>query len=96
MDNTDMTESLMDIREIAITERHAKIFSAFDALPVGDSLILANDHDPRPLYHQLNTKHEGTFAWTYLEEGPDLWRVRILKNAQKPAQKSNCCGNCGG
>jgi uncharacterized protein (DUF2249 family) len=36
-----------------------------------------NDHDPRPLRHQLAAERPDAFEWTYLEEGPDVWRVRI-------------------
>ena len=39
--------------------------------------MLVNDHDPKPLYYQFAAEHEGEFSWGYLEEGPDVWRVRI-------------------
>ena len=36
-----------------------------------------NDHDPRPLYHQLQAEQPGKVGWEYLEQGPEIWRVRI-------------------
>lgn len=40
---------------------------------------LVNDHDPFPLQNQFNFMKRGQFSWDYLQEGPDLWRVRIGK-----------------
>ncbi len=92
-----MSEVLLDAREIQPRERHPRIFATFDQLPVGSSFILANDHDPRPLYYQFDVEREGAFRWTYLEEGPDLWRVRITKTAEVAAAPvDGCCGGgCG-
>ncbi len=70
----------IDARAIPQRERHARIFDAFDRLPVGGSLVLVNDHDPRPLSYQFETKRPGASAWEYLERGP-LWRVRITRSA---------------
>ncbi|MBI2243066.1 MAG: DUF2249 domain-containing protein, partial [Nocardioides sp.] len=58
-------------------ERHPLIFQSFDRLGPGQALRLVNDHDPKPLYYQLDAEHKGEFAWDYLEEGPEVWRVRI-------------------
>lgn len=37
------------------------------------------DHDPKPLYYQFLHEREGLFGWEYLEQGPELWRVRISR-----------------
>jgi uncharacterized protein (DUF2249 family) len=67
------------VRGIAPRERHPLIFNAFDGLSNGQAFILVNDHDPKPLYYQFRFEREGTFTWEYLDEGPDVWRVRIGK-----------------
>ena len=67
----------LDVRVIPPREKHPTIFSTFDALSSGQSLLLINDHDPRPLRYQLLAERPGTFEWTYVEQGPDTWRVRI-------------------
>jgi uncharacterized protein (DUF2249 family) len=59
--------------------RHQHILQQFDELKVQETLHLSNDHDPKPLYYQFLYEREGQFAWNYLEEGPDLWRVEIEK-----------------
>ncbi|HEU4849079.1 MAG TPA: DUF2249 domain-containing protein [Terrimesophilobacter sp.] len=33
--------------------------------------------DPKPLYYQFEAEHTGEFSWDHLEQGPDVWRVRI-------------------
>jgi uncharacterized protein (DUF2249 family) len=69
----------LDVREIPPRERHPRIFALFDALKPGESFVLVTDHDPKPLYYQFQAERPGQVDWTYLEEGPSVWRVRIGK-----------------
>lgn len=69
----------LDVREITPRERHPLIFSSFDQLASGQALRLVNDHDPKPLYYQFMAELPGEVGWEYLEEGPDVWQVRITK-----------------
>ncbi len=75
---TNSTTTL-DVRTIAPRERHPLIFETFDALDPGAALELVNDHDPKPLYYQFQAERPGVVEWTYLEQGPELWRVRIAR-----------------
>lgn len=97
--STDIANTI-DVRTIPPRDRHPLIFSQFDALQPGDALQLVNDHDPRPLYYQFQDRHAGQFDWTYLQAGPDLWRVQIGKTAmaKEDASAGSCCsgGACGG
>jgi uncharacterized protein (DUF2249 family) len=86
----------VDVRTIEPRERHPLIFSTFRALSAGESMELVNDHDPRPLYFQLQAEVPGTFAWNYLEQGPETWRVAITRNAGAVPANDRCCGACGG
>ncbi len=72
----------IDVRSLIPAQRHAKIFQLVDELAPGGSFVLVNDHDPKPLYYQLEAEHPKQFSWTYLERGPDVWRVEIGKLAQ--------------
>ena len=75
-----MTEQQMiDVREIAPRERHPLIFQTFDGLAGGQAFELVNGHDPKPLYYQFMAERPGQLGWEYLEEGPEVWRVRISK-----------------
>lgn len=85
----------IDVRAIPGPERHATIFSAFRALPIGDAIEISNDHDPRPLYHQFQAEAPGNFSWLYLESGPEVWRVSIQKLGRSHGA-GECCGVCGG
>jgi uncharacterized protein (DUF2249 family) len=69
----------IDVRVIPPRERHPAIFQTFDGLRSGESLVIVNDHDPRPLRYQFAAERPDAFEWTYLEEGPDVWRVRIAR-----------------
>lgn len=76
-----MSEAVIDVRTIVPRERHPKIFGAYRDLPPGGSFLLVNDHDPKPLYYQFQAELGGGFEWSYLESGPEVWKVRIAKSA---------------
>ena len=67
----------IDVRTIPPRERHPQIFDLFDGLDQGDAFELVNDHDPKPLFYQFQAERPGQVEWEYLEEGPEVWRVRI-------------------
>lgn len=69
----------LDVRLIPPREKHPTIFRSFDALASGQSLLLVNDHDPRPLRYQLMAERPESFDWAYETNGPDVWRVRITR-----------------
>ena len=71
----------IDVRAMHPRDRHPRIFSTFDALPVGDAIMLINDHDPKPLFYQLQAERPGQVGWTPEEQGPERWVIRIEKLA---------------
>lgn len=92
------TNATVDVRRIAPGERHPLIFSTFDGLKVGAAMELVNDHDPKPVYFQFQSRLPGGFSWTYLEAGPATWRVRIRRLTGAPTGENGCCGSscsCG-
>lgn len=97
---TSTVANLIDLREIAPRNRHSLVFEGFDALKAGEALELVNDHDPVPLRYQLDVRAPGGFAWSPLEAGPDVWRVRIAKvhAVAIPVAADSCCsgGACCG
>lgn len=72
-------KTTLDVRQVPPPQRHPLIFQTFEALQPGEAFVLVNDHDPRPLYYQFRFEREGQFTWEYLEEGPEVWRVRVGK-----------------
>ena len=77
----ETTEPQLDVRTQAPMHRHHLIFDSYERLSPGESFVLVNDHDPKPLYYQFEAEHPGRFTWAYLEEGPEVWRVRIGRPA---------------
>lgn len=76
------SENTVDVRTLVPAQRHAKIFQLVNELAAGSSFVLVNDHDPKPLYYQLEAEYPKQFSWTYLERGPEAWRVEIGKLQQ--------------
>lgn len=73
----DSTVNEVDVRQLIPMKRHEKIFQLVDALVPGTSFVLVNDHDPKPLYYQLDAEYPKQFSWNYVERGPTVWRVEI-------------------
>ncbi len=69
----------LDVRPIPVREKHPTIFARFDALKNGEGFQLVNDHDPIPLFYQFNAERPNQFSWEYVERGPEIWRVNIMK-----------------
>jgi uncharacterized protein (DUF2249 family) len=69
----------LDVRVLPPRDKHPTIFSTFDALASGQSMVLLNDHDPKPLRYQLAAERPESFDWEYEAQGPELWRVRISR-----------------
>jgi uncharacterized protein (DUF2249 family) len=59
--------------------KHKVIFETFDQLKSGEALLLINDHNPIPLRYQFESMYPEGFTWEYLEEGPEVFRVKIGK-----------------
>lgn len=74
-----MSAIKVDVRELAAPQRHPLIMENFHSLEPGQEMELINDHDPKPLYYQFSAEFPDKFAWEYLEEGPETWRVKITK-----------------
>ncbi|RMF92598.1 MAG: DUF2249 domain-containing protein [Nitrospinota bacterium] len=82
------TKTTLDVRPLPPPQRHPLIFQTLDSLQPGESFILINDHDPKPLYYQLHHEREGQFTWEYLEQGPVVWRVRIGRTPEQKEETS--------
>ena len=75
-------EQELDVRSEPPVRRHDLIFATYENLPVGGAFVLVNDHDPKPLYYQFAAERPGEFSWDYLEQGPEVWKVRIGRTAK--------------
>ncbi|MFV0252552.1 MAG: DUF2249 domain-containing protein [Beutenbergiaceae bacterium] len=69
----------LDARAIPHAIRHATIFGALDSLTPGSAMILAAPHNPLPLLAQLEDRAPGAFEISYVEEGPEVWRLQFTR-----------------
>ncbi len=76
---SDTNMNTIDVRPIIPREKHPAIFSMFNSLQPGEAMLLINDHDPKPLYYQMEAENQGQFKWKYVEQGPEVWKVNIKK-----------------
>ncbi len=72
----------VDVRSLMPGHRHERIFQLINELAPGASFILVNDHDPKPLYYQLEAEYPKQFSWTHRERGPEVWQIEIGKLAR--------------
>lgn len=68
-----------DVREMPPMERHKALLDTFDILEPGEGFVLVNDHDPKPLYHELRSTRGDTFDWEYRKQEAQEWKVGIVK-----------------
>lgn len=69
----------IDLRPFPPTERHEMFYKAFADIKPGEAFNFYNDHDPKPLYYQMEVESKEAFSWDYLEEGSEVWKVRVTK-----------------
>ncbi|KXK38163.1 MAG: DUF2249 domain-containing protein [Saprospiraceae bacterium] len=78
-----MVVNEFDVRPYPPTERHEMFYQAFADLRPGEAFEFVNDHDPKPLYYQMEAESKEPFRWEYIEKGPDVWKVRVIKDKDK-------------
>lgn len=71
-----------ELQKIVLPNK-SSILERFDALAVVQSIVVKNTHNMEILRYQLQHDRGNTFAWKYLEQGPNNWRVRITKLGNK-------------
>lgn len=74
-----MLVNSFDIRPYEPAERHERFYKAFADIKVGEAFEFINDHDPLPLYYQMEAESNEPFKWEYVEKGPDVWKVKVIK-----------------
>lgn len=74
----------LDVRAFPTWERHPRVFAAFDALPIGGTLELTSDHEPRPLRYEFDEQRADAFVWDHQMLDEDRWRVTIKRVPKEP------------
>jgi uncharacterized protein (DUF2249 family) len=71
----------LDARQVPHAIRHATIFGALEAVRPGGGLVLVAPHDPLPLLGQIEQRYPGVFEHSYLERGPEAWRLAFVRRS---------------
>jgi uncharacterized protein (DUF2249 family) len=92
-----MADNELDVRQLRKPDKHPTIFAVYADLPVWESFVLVNNHDPKHLHEEFEADHAGSYGWEYLEKGPTVWRIRISKlaSSQLPRILTNTADNAG-
>jgi uncharacterized protein (DUF2249 family) len=61
------------VRDVPPAERHPTIYEAFAALDSGEALTIVNDHEPKPLFYEMQAEVEAFDADGYTVDrvGPE-------------------------
>lgn len=82
-------EKVINVQELEPRLRHQTIFQTFEDLNEGESLVIHNNHDPKPVYYQMMEMYGEVFSWEYLEEGPEWWDIKVTKISNAPSMLSS-------
>jgi uncharacterized protein (DUF2249 family) len=74
----------LDVRTIPAPQRHPRIFALLDQLVLGQEMVLVNDHEPKPLWYQIQATQPDCFAWDPRATGAHEWTVRIRRLQLSP------------
>ncbi|TXH22714.1 MAG: iron-sulfur cluster repair di-iron protein [Chitinophagaceae bacterium] len=77
---------VLDIPSLEPRLKHPTIFKTFEDLQEGESLVIHNDHDPKPVYYQLLGEYGDVFTWEYLQEGPQWWDIKVTKKGSETSE----------
>lgn len=72
-------EKILDVRDMECENRCPLISETFEALEPGESFVLVNRFDPKPLRNKLELMSDNGVSWEYLDLGPQMCRIRIGK-----------------
>ncbi|QZP39630.1 DUF2249 domain-containing protein [Halobaculum magnesiiphilum] len=79
----------IDVRDLKPQRRHQVLLEIFDDLAPGEEFILINDHDPKPLYYELQSMHGEVVGWEYGSRGSGEWRVMVTKTGASAADNGD-------
>lgn len=73
----------VDAREIPPVDRHDQIHQTFADMDPGETLTLINDHDPKPLYYEMEAEVSAFDADSYVveREAPSRFVAQFPKAA---------------
>jgi len=55
----------LDVRDVPPSDRHPQIQTVFEDMESGETLELVNDHDPKPLFYEMQAEVDAFDADNY-------------------------------
>ncbi|GAB3706163.1 DUF2249 domain-containing protein [Mariniluteicoccus flavus] len=71
----------LDARQIPHAVRHGAILGALSQVQPGFGMVLVAPHDPLPLLKQIDDTFGDSFERSYLQQGPDAWKLEFQRRA---------------
>lgn len=69
----------LDARTIPHALRHGAILGSLSRVPQGGAMVLVAPHDPLPLLDEIARVEAGAIDVSYLEKGPEAWRLQLTR-----------------
>lgn len=69
-------ENMLDLSRLPPSQRHSLIFVSLEILKPGQTLVFANDHDPKLFYFELQRKYNHHLIWKHIKSGSEKWGSR--------------------
>ena len=61
----------LDVRDIPPVNRHERIHKTFEEMAPGETLTIVNDHEPKPLFYEMQAEIPEFDAEGYSVEQPE-------------------------
>lgn len=84
---------VIDARSLPATNRTLRILEAFDRLPLGGTLELNEESDPRSLRNEFQQLRPGRFSWDARNLGSGRWTIR-LERIDEQADTATFLSHC--
>ena len=75
------THPELDARVIPHALRHGAILGALSRVRPGKAMVLVAPHNPLPLLKQIGDLEGDAIEVSYLDEGPETWRIKLTRKA---------------
>lgn len=72
----------LDVRPLPRERTCATVLATFDRLDTGESFVLVTGEDPTDICTCLTAERPNQVRWTYLDDGPFVWHVRIERRTK--------------
>lgn len=69
----------LDVCVLFPIKRHEFLLKIFKELPINESIIINNNHDPLPLFFEFCSMHGDEVQWKYLNKGGRDCKLKVTR-----------------